>query len=213
MRLRQQYNLRVTWAMQCDVDGASWLWADLLPAAGITGFTMSINMHRGARPQPDLSPFWWEGPGGGRLLTYNGPHYIYGIFRYGLGDFAAVERLLPAAVERLEQHPDYSYDFVYAQVTHPARVDNGPPYDPLSDFVRRWNGADRSPRMEFVTVDDFLAILHERYGSHLPTWRGDWADWWADGVASSAYETALNRSTEAFLPALDLLATQNGSAG
>jgi alpha-mannosidase len=208
MRLRRQYGLRVTSAMQCDVDGAGWLWADLLPAAGITGLTMSINMHRGARPQPDLSPFWWEGPGGGRLLTYNGPHYIYGIFRYGLGDFAAVERLLPAAVERLEQHPDYSYDFVYAQVTHPARVDNGPPYEPLSDFVRRWNESDRSPRMQFVTVDDFLAILHERYGSHLPTWRGDWADWWADGVASSAYETALNRSTEALLPALDLLAAQ-----
>ncbi|HMW01534.1 MAG TPA: hypothetical protein PKE58_15465, partial [Acidobacteriota bacterium] len=44
----------------------------------------------------------------------------------------------------------------------------------------------------------------------LPVWRGDWADWWADGVGSSAYETAIARNTEALLPAVDLLATQAG---
>jgi hypothetical protein len=208
MRLRQQYGIRTTSAMQCDVNGASWLWADLLPAAGITGFTMSINMHRGWRPHPDLCAFWWEGPGGGRLLTYNGPHYLYGIFRYGLGDPAEIEQRLPGALARLEQRDDYPYDFLYAQVTHPARVDNGPPDERLSDFVRSWNESGRTPRMRFVTVDDFLATLHERYADGLPTWRGDWCDWWADGVASSAYETALNRATEALLPGLDLLATQ-----
>ncbi len=208
MRLRKQYGIRITTAMQCDVNGASWLWADLLPAAGITGFTMSINIHRGWRPHPDLCAFWWEGPGGGRLLTYNGPHYLYGIFRYGLGDPAEVERLLPGALERLERRDDYPYDFVYAQVTHPARVDNGPPDERLSDFVRSWNGSGRTPRMKFVTADDFLTVLHERYAAGLATWRGDWSDWWADGVASSAYETALNRATEALLPELDLLATQ-----
>ena len=207
-RLRQDYGLKIETAMQCDVDGASWLWADLLPKIGINAFTMSINMYRGRRPAPDLNAFWWQGPGGDRLLTFNGPHYLYGIFRYGLGDMETVEKLLPDQLAKLEARDDYPYDFLYAQVTHPARVDNGPPLPNLSDFVRDWNAAGRTPRMEFVTVDEFGSMLHERYGSQIFTWQGDWADWWADGPASSAYETALNRSTEELLPLVDLLATQ-----
>lgn len=208
MRMRQEFNLNITSAMQCDVDGVSWLWADLLPAIGVTGLTMSINPYRGRRPHPRLSAFWWEGPGGNRLLTFDGPHYSHGLFMYGLGDLAETERLLPGVLERLEQREDYPYDFLYAQITHPALVDNGPPFEVISDFVRDWNEAGRAPRMEFITHADFIAMLHRRYANQLPTRRGDWADWWADGVASSAYETSLNRTTEALLPGLDLLATQ-----
>ena len=65
--------------------------------------------------------------------------------------------------------------------------------------------------MAFVTVDEFTRMLHDRYGAELPTSQGDWADWWADGVGSSAYETSLNRTTEELLPVLDLLATQTGA--
>jgi alpha-mannosidase len=208
MRLRNDFGLTITSAMQCDVNGASWLWADLLPAIGIHSFTMSINMHRGRRPEPDLNAFWWEGPGSGRLLTFNGPHYLYGIFRYGLGDEKTVEEHLPDQLRKLEGRDDYPYDFLYAQVTHPARVDNGPPLSGLADFVRDWNDRGCGPRMVIITLDDFTRMLHERYASALQTWRGDWADWWADGVGSSIYETSLNRATEELLPALDLLATQ-----
>ncbi len=207
MRMRQQYGLRITSAMQCDVDGASWLWADLLPAIGITGLTMSINPYRGRRPQPRLTAFWWEGPGGRRLLTFNGPHYSHGLFMYGLGNPVDTERLFNV-IKRQEQRQDYPYDFLYAQITHPAMVDNGPPFEAISDFVRDWNEAGRTPRLEFITIDDFVTLLQQRYAHELPTRRGDWADWWADGVASSAYETSLNRATEALLPGLDLLATQ-----
>jgi hypothetical protein len=87
-------------------------------------------------------------------------------------------------------------------------VDNGPPYDAISDFVRDWNASGREPRMVFTTVDGFIAMLHEQHSTDAPTWRGDWADWWADGVASSAYETSVARSAESLLPGLDLLATQ-----
>ena len=35
MRLRRDFGLKIHSAIQCDVDGASWLWADLLPAVDI----------------------------------------------------------------------------------------------------------------------------------------------------------------------------------
>ncbi len=207
-RLRADYGIDISAAMQCDVNGVSWLWADLLPAIGIDTLTMSINMHRGARPQPDLNAFWWRGPGGGRLLTFNGPHYLYGIFRYGLSDMNYVDDLLPPQLAKLEARDDYPYDFLYAQITHPARVDNGPPLPHMADFVRDWNASGREPRLIFTTIDGFARMLHEDYGESLEEWRGDWTDWWADGVGSSIYETSLNRETEELQPLLDFLATQ-----
>ncbi len=208
-RLRDQYDLDITAAMQCDVNGVSWLWTDLLPAVGINTLTMSINMHRGRRPYPDLNAFWWESPAAtNRLLTFNGPHYLYGIFRYGLSDMNFVDELLPPQLAKLEARDDYPYDFLYAQITHPARVDNGPPLAHMADFVRDWNVSGREPKLIFTTLDGFAKMLHENYGDTLDTWRGDWADWWADGVGSSIYETSLNRNTEELLPILDFLATQ-----
>ena len=207
-RLRDDYDIKITAAMQCDVNGVSWLWADLLPAIDINTLTMSINMHRGARPQPDLNAFWWRGPANGRLLTFNGPHYLYGIFRYGLSDMNYVDDLLPPQLAKLEAREDYPYDFLYAQITHPARVDNGPPLPHMADLVRDWNASGREPRLIFTTIDGFAQMLHEDYGESLATWRGDWADWWADGVGSSIYETSLNRQTEELLPLLDFLAAQ-----
>lgn len=207
-RLRDDYGINISAAMQCDVNGVSWLWADLLPAIGIDTLTMSINMHRGARPQPDLNAFWWRGPGGGRLLAFNGPHYLYGIFRYGLSDMHFVDDLLPPQLAKLEARADYPYDFLYAQITHPARVDNGPPLPHMADFVRDWNASGREPRLIFTTIDGFAEMLHEDFGESLDEWQGDWADWWADGVGSSIYETSLNRETEELLPLLDFLATQ-----
>lgn len=207
-RLRDEYGINISAAMQCDVNGASWLWADLLPAIGIDALTMSINMHRGARPMPDLKAFWWRGPAGRRLLAYNGPHYLYGIFRYGLSDMTYVDELLPAQIKKLESREDYPYDFLYAQITHPARVDNGPPLPNLADFVREWNASGRQPRIIFTTIDGFTRMLRDEYGETLEEWQGDWADWWADGVGSSIYETSLNRQTEELLPLLDYLAIQ-----
>ena len=207
-RLRDDYGLEISAAMQCDVNGASWLWADLLPAIDINTLTMSINMHRGRRPEPELGAFWWCGPAGRRLLTFNGPHYLYGIFRYGLSDMNFVDELLPPQLARLEARDDYPFDFLYAQITHPARVDNGPPLPHMADFVRDWNASGRAPQLIFTTIDGFARMLHQDYGETLDEWRGDWADWWADGVGSSIYETSLNRETEELLPLLDYLATQ-----
>ena len=39
-RLRRDYGIEISAAMQCDVNGASWLWADLLPAIDINTLTM-----------------------------------------------------------------------------------------------------------------------------------------------------------------------------
>jgi hypothetical protein len=198
-RLREEYGLSVTTAMQCDVNGVSWLFADLLPAIGIDFLTLAVNTFRGGAPRPRPAAFWWEGPAAGRVLVWNGYHYLFGRSQAALGDWRFVDRFLPPLIEKLEADSAYPFDFMYGQATHPVRVDNGPPDRRLPDFVRDWNAAGRTPRIVITTVSEFGRRLRDEHGASLPTLRGDWLDWWSDGVASSAYETGLNRGTHEIL--------------
>jgi hypothetical protein len=77
----------------------------------------------------------------------------------------------------------------------------------MPDFVRDWNARGLSPRMEFTTPTRFARMLREEHGDDLPVRRGDWLDWWADGVASSAYETGINRATHQLLQIAQHLAS------
>ncbi|HXT34689.1 MAG TPA: hypothetical protein VN837_03840, partial [Chloroflexota bacterium] len=60
-------------------------------------------------------------------------------------------------------------------------------------------------RIAITTVSEFGRKLREEHGASLPTFRGDWLDWWSDGVASSAYETGLNRGTHEILHMAEML--------
>jgi alpha-mannosidase len=204
-RLRERHGLRIRSAMQDDVNGISWLFADLLPAIGVETLTLAINQMRGRAPKPLPGAFWWEGPAGGRLLAWNGLHYRFGRSVAKLADPRYVERDLGALVKRVDGDPDYPYDFLYVESTHPMRVDNGPPELRVSDFVAEWNVAGRSPRIVLTTPAEFGDVLRSRHGEQLPVWRGDWTDWWSDGAASSAYETGLNRTTHELLGAAETL--------
>ena len=47
------------------------------------------------------------------------------------------------------------------------------------------------------TNREFFEELEERHGAGLETFRGDWADWWADGLGSAAREVGFNRRAQA----------------
>jgi hypothetical protein len=211
--LRDDYGMTVRAAMQCDVNGVSWLLADLLSAIGVEFLTMAVNEVRGRAPRPVPGAFWWEGPADGRVLAWNGFHYLFGRSIAKLGDDRFVDRALPPLLEKLAARDDYPFDFLYCQSTHPMRVDNGPPDRRMADFVHRWNEDGRSPRIVFTTPGEFGAWFAERHGDGLETRRGDWVDWWSDGVASSAYETGVNRTTHELLLAAELLAAWTRAEG
>ncbi|MGH2562203.1 MAG: hypothetical protein ACRDJH_24345, partial [Thermomicrobiales bacterium] len=212
-RMRDKYGLTISSAMQCDVNGISWIYADLLPTAGIDFLTMAVNPIRGYVPKPVPSAFWWEGPAGNRLLVWNGFHYLWGRSIAKLGDWRFVDQSLPPIIAKLEADPYYPYDFLYAQSTHPIRVDNGPPDRRMVEFVREWNAQGRTPRIAFTTPTAFGTMLREHHGDQLPTYRGDWLDWWADGVASSAYETGVSRATHEQLLMAETLGAWHAADG
>jgi hypothetical protein len=203
--LREEHGLRVTTAMQDDVNGVSWRFADLLGAIGVDFLTLSVNQVRGGAPRPFPGAFWWEAPAGGRLLVWNGLHYLWGRSVAKLGDWRYVEEALPAALARIEGGEGQPQDVLYCEATHPMRVDNGPPDRRMVDFVRDWNAGGRSPRIVLTTPTEFGARLRAEHADALPVRRGDWTDFWSDGVASSAYETGLNRTTHELAAAAEVL--------
>ena len=204
--LREEMGIDVQTAMQDDVNGVSWIFADLLPMIGVDFFTMAINQARGRAPRPFPGAFWWEGPAGNKLLTWNGFHYLFGRSQAKLGDWRLVDESLPYYLNVLDESEFFPYDFLYVESTHPMRVDNGPPDIRMADFVQEWNDQGREPRIEFSTPRMFRKELMEFGTDHLPTIRGDWTDWWSDGVGSSAYETGVNRATHEVLASAEVLA-------
>jgi len=211
--LRDEFGLTVESAMQDDVNGVSWLFADLLSELGVWFYTAAINPIRGARPKPFPGAFWWKGPSERKVLAWNGYHYLFGRSQAGLGNFDLVERLLPRWVRQLEDDPDYPFDFLYCESTHPVRVDNGPPDPRMPEFVKRWNGQDRPFKFEFVTTTGFGRLLRDRHGNAIGTQRGDWTDHWTDGPGSSAYETGINRGGHEILGAAEAIEAWLASQG
>ncbi len=80
---REKFNKQVTAAWAADSFGHSAGLPEILAAAGIQSFACT-------RPMPtefgmESPAFWWEGPGGSRILVWRPTHGWYGCERFDLG--------------------------------------------------------------------------------------------------------------------------------
>lgn len=205
--LRKDYGLKISTALQCDINGHNWGLVEALRDCGIDGFAMAINENVGRAAFNHQRPngFYWEGFSGDKILTWNGLHYNCNNFFHFPGEWERVHRgqptdyrravdFVPRYLEWLEKR-NYPYPFAMFQVTYTTFVDNGPADRRLSEFVRWWNRAGHAPRMQIVTLREFFDVLRRQPDRLLPTHCGEWTDYWNFGATSTAYETALNRRT------------------
>jgi hypothetical protein len=222
--LRAKYPLRT--CFQNDVNGLPWGLIPSFRQHGIEFVMMGVNTYSGAVPQPPPAAFWWEGPDGGRLLAWIGYHYCaaYNFFYEGewrrgpVPSFADVWFNPPSGREIFDDSPaalqaahahlqkklakelaHYPHRTLAVQFTNMWRKDNDPPCEQLCHFVKAWNEADLQPRLRLSTPTRFLAQFRDEAGEQLPVVRGDWGNWWADGVVSMPTETALNQRTKHLL--------------
>lgn len=214
--LRAEYGIEARTAWQCDVNGLAWHWTDLLLDAGVERLLMASNPYRGMSDLLAPHYFNWETPSGRNLPTLHGWHYTYGTltWHFSQGDLAKSQRDMDRVLDRVERAGVYPYSTVLAQVTNAASPDNGFPTEELPDFVERWNAEGRHPKLEIATLDQAFDKLHASTlaGPPLPSLSGDWPDYWADGVASTAHETAIARSGERLIPVADMLNALHSSA-
>ncbi len=199
---RERLGIRAVSASTADINGYSWGFADVLLDAGVENLMSCIHTHHGYHPlMRKQTPFFWESPKGGRLLAWNGEHYNLGnelgiaqtpSFEYTIHDGLDWTRMdgwekaklrIKTYVETLKAQ-GYEYSFVPVSVSG-AMTDNSPPSLQVLDFIKRYDQEDGPIELRMATLDEFFARLREEDLTKIPVYRGDWTDWWADGVGST----------------------------
>lgn len=168
-------------------------------------------------------PFYWKTPKGNKILVWNGEHYNIGnelfmaphggttymihdeytplirdnlILNKNKEDTRLVEHeILTSRMERyldnLEEE-GYPYDLVPLLVSGTI-TDNAPPSREIAKRVQELNKIyDGKIVFKMVNLEQFFRIVEKRC-DNLPTYSGDWTDWWADGVGSTPSEVKTYR--------------------
>lgn len=162
-----------------------------------------------------VMPFYWESPKGNKVLVWSGEHYHFGndmflaphagssyliydefhklvnenlILNVSPKDTDQKEmeiaRLrIERFLENLEEE-NYPYDIVSLAVSGMI-TDNAPP---SVEIARRANRLNEIYQGEIVfqmaTLEQFFQEVKKNCRD-IPTYSGDWNDWWADGVGST----------------------------
>jgi hypothetical protein len=213
VELRQRYGLAVRAAMQTDVPGAVTGLVEVLADAGARYLSLAHNY--AGRSVPYLiggeqleRPFYWQAPSGKRLLvwytdTLHGNAYMEGNIAGATEPYPVALSSFPCYLAALAEKPypftsgiwlpeagsvnrsPYPLDVLHLRVQG-RYGDNAPPNVAVAALARDWNEAWAYPRLRVARNEDFFEAAVERLGDAIPTWQGDWADWWADGLGSGA---------------------------
>jgi alpha-mannosidase len=190
--LRRDYQIPMTTAVTSDVPGFSWGIVSAMAQSGVKYFATAPNS--GDRIGYTLrtwgdKPFYWASQSGReKVLTWMAGA-SYSSFHEGTLSKLGDEKIMKL-VRKLDEG-SYPYEMVQLPYT---LADNGPPDPTLSDFVRHWNQRYVTPRLIVATHEQMFQEFEKRYGKILPVVQGDFTPYWEDGAASTAFETALNRT-------------------
>jgi hypothetical protein len=216
-KFAKEYDLPLNVAVVTDVNGVPWALADALHEAGVKYLFSNLNAHHGFNPlRKPLHPFYWETQKGNKLLVWSGFNYqtgnlcgivpeyvpegspnIKGTPMPRIGeemDLSVAEKKLNKQLEDLRKS-GYAYHFL-PLFSSGFSTDNGPLTETHCAFIEEWNAKHGDKiHIQTSTVEEFFEYLKSNV-SDIPTYRGDWSDWWTDGAISTPSSVKLFRNAE-----------------
>jgi alpha-mannosidase len=180
-----------------DVPSYSWSYASILAAAGIHDLVGGSNNYRApvllqGRLNED-SPFYWQGPDGGKVLLWYSRIYQQMQMLFGLPPVLDAGReTLPLFLQQYE-HPGYHADAV---ILYGSQVENTDLFPQQAELAGEWNRQYAYPRMEYSGFHTALEAIAKQFGAAIPTISGDGGPYWEDGIASDAHYAAMERWNE-----------------
>ena len=197
-QLALQYNLPKARAAQTvDVPSYTWAFASVLHDAGIKYFVGASNSWRAPvmllGRWNQKSPFYWEGPDGGRVLMWYSRAYLQMHTLFGSPwRMESVRDALPVFLQAYTR-PDY---LANRALIFGSQLENTPLAKEQAELPRAWNAEYAFPHLEFATVETAMRQIEKEADGKFPVFRGDFGPYWEDGYGSDAKFTAIHRENQ-----------------
>ncbi len=204
--LFQEHEIDIKTAMTADINGISMGQRDALLEYGVEFLFTNVHTHHGMYPlYQNQNAYWWKNKEGKSLLVWNGEHYnlgnVLGIKpnvspNFMTDSYLGREKELEDSISTLKKNVDdylnsceeqgYPYDFIVCAVSG-VFSDNAPPnieiLRTIEHFQKRY-GTEVCLKM--VSLQELYSAIKDKL-KDAPVLKGDFTDWWANGVGSTPY--------------------------
>lgn len=199
---------------QFDIPGITWGLIPVMAQEGIKYVISWPNSDRGGNAHDDLDgkPFWWVGPDGESKVLFLQPGK-YGNSRsmgkgektgrpwFGQRDQTKVPLRIQMGTANVDftdrlvqlEKSGYPYDFM---VLSWSLWDNCPLDADVPYAVQEWNKKYAYPQIRICGGHEIMFMIEEKYGKDLPVVKGDYTEYWTDGLGTAARLTAMNRNAK-----------------
>ena len=197
-RLAQEYKLPAADAAQIvDVPAYTWGYASVLHDAGIKYLVAASNSWRAPimllGRWNEKSPFYWEGPDGGRVLMWYSRAYLQAHTLFGSPwRMESIRDSLPVFLQAYTR-PDYTAS---TAIIFGTQLENTALAKEQSEIVSTFSHEYAWPRFEFSTVHSAMQQIEREWKGEIPVVRGDFGPYWEDGYGSDAAHTAIHRENQ-----------------
>lgn len=189
-----------------DVASATSSLPSILKGSGVKYLLHANNQDRGPfrlnGGMNKVSPFYWEGPDGEKILVWLAKMYCE--LKKVCGSppsISAAETGLQMWLDEYERE-NYKPDAV---VLYGQEADNTDLDPRVIDFIKKWNETYEYPKLIPSNGSSFFEYVEESFGDSFITVKGDEGAYWEDGVASSIIESIKVRDAQAKLKAAESL--------
>jgi hypothetical protein len=206
--LSKKYDLPFNYATTTDVPTHTGAYPSVLASAGVKYWAVGGNADRApvlAYEQWDAkSPYWWEGPDGQKVLFWYARGYarIGHIFTLDPKN-SILQETLPVVLSPYNRS-DYKPDAV---LIYGAQDENTDLHPSLATFADTWNREFVFPRLQYATFSDFFSYIDKKFGTELPTFKGDGGPYWEDGIGSDSYYAAIDRQNQSDVVSAEIVST------
>jgi alpha-mannosidase len=180
-----------------DVPSYSWSYASILHDAGVKYFAAGSNSWRAPGMLQgrwnEKSPFYWEGPDGGRVLMWYSRAYLQLATLFGTPPrLAAVRDSLPVF---LQAYSGTNYK-ANATIIFGTQLENTVLSKEQAYLRGEWQKQYAWPRLEYSNFAEAMGEIEKQFGSNIPVYRGDFGPYWEDGFGSDSKHTAVHRQNQ-----------------
>ena len=223
--LQRQTGVPMDTLQQMDVPGFSWGLVPVMAQEGVRYILAWPNSDRAGNAHNgiDQRPFWWVGPDGRSKVLFLQPG--------GYGNSGSMSKggatgrpwfgqrdtdKIPAVIKTGGANVDFTGQLAgLEQAKHPYDFlvlswclwDNCPLDADIPDAVKAWNEQYAYPHLIISSGHEIMATIEKEYGSQLPVVKGDFTEYWTDGLGSAARLTGINRNAKERLTQAETLWT------